>query len=87
MVQGSVIGPLLFTQNVLPLGKIIRKFSIHFPCYADDIQLYLSIKPDATHYLANLQTCLNYIKNWMSHNFLMLNSDKILHFQVALTTF
>ena len=66
--QGTVLGPY-----ILLLGKIIRKSSRHFNCYADDTQLYLSIKLDETHQLANLQTCLKEIKNCMSHNFLMLS--------------
>ena len=31
------------------------------------------MKPDKTNQFANLQT---FVKNWMSHNFLMINSDK-----------
>ncbi|XP_038581024.1 uncharacterized protein LOC119907367, partial [Micropterus salmoides] len=61
---------------MLPLGNIIRKHSISFHCYADDTQLYLSIKPDETHQLAKLQMCLQDVKTWTTCNFLMLNSDK-----------
>ena len=58
------------------MGKIIRTHSIH--CYADDKQLYSSMRPGETHQLANLQLYLKDIKMSlkMSHNFLMLNSDK-----------
>uniref|UniRef100_A0A3B4FF57 Reverse transcriptase domain-containing protein n=1 Tax=Pundamilia nyererei TaxID=303518 RepID=A0A3B4FF57_9CICH len=74
--QGSVLGPILFTLYMLPLGSIIRRHSIHFHCFADDTQLYLSMKPDNTHQLVKLQQCLKDIKTWMTSDFLLLNSDQ-----------
>ena len=61
---------------MLPLGNIIRTHSVNFHCYADDTQLYLSIKPEQSNQLTKLQTCLKDIKTWMTRNFLLLNSDK-----------
>ncbi|MEQ2297414.1 hypothetical protein AMECASPLE_034486 [Ameca splendens] len=35
--QGSVLGPL-------PVGYIIHHHRLHFDCYAEDIQIYISTK-------------------------------------------
>ena len=53
-------------------ANITRKQSINFHPYADDTVILIN----GCHYLANLQTCFKVIKNQMSHNLLLLNSEK-----------
>ncbi len=73
--QGSVLGPLLFMLYMLSLVNIIRKHGVSFHCYDDDTQLYIYLWPSETHQIDKLMECIADIKNWMTNNFLLLNSE------------
>ena len=77
--QGSVLGPILFTIYMSPLGDIVRKHNIEFHGYADDSQLYLTFKPNTAQLLNCLSTVaknMTDIQHWMIQNKLQFNNDK-----------
>ncbi len=75
VLQGSILGPILFSLYLLPLGAIIAKHKVSFHCYANDLQIYLTIKPTDSDALNSLSSCVD-DKLWLSQNFLHLNKDK-----------
>jgi len=44
--QGTIMGPILFTLYMFPLGSFFRKYDTLFHCYADDTQIYLPLNPE-----------------------------------------
>ena len=80
VLQGSVLGPLLYSLYTSPLGAIARKHSIPFHFYADDIQLYLLFTSNCPNHLSSikmsLELCVKDIGDWMLRNKLKLNQDK-----------
>lgn len=78
--QGSILGPLLFTLYISPIGDIVRRHNISYHTYADDTQLYLSFRAQDYACMADakspMELCVNDIKMWMQSHFLKLNDYK-----------
>ena len=62
--HGSVLGPLLFTAYITPVGDIIKKFSLNYNLYADDTQLYVSFAPGGNSQLNTMDGIAG--RDWLS---------------------
>ena len=77
ILQGSVLGPVLFVLYTTPLSDIIASHSVNHQLFADDTQLQKSAPPnDVQSFTRDLQLCTDDIKSWMCSNQLKLNGDK-----------
>lgn len=63
--QGSILGPLLFSLYMLPLGSIFKNHNISFCFFVDDVQIYLP-----------LLICSSDLKTWLDLNLLCLNENE-----------
>jgi len=73
--QGFVLSPLLFILYTTPLSTVISNSSANYQLYADDTQFLLSFSAlDFSHNITYLENTIINVANWMSSNFLSLNS-------------
>ena len=80
VLQGSVLGPILYVLYTAPLADILRFHEMQFHFYADDPLLYISFSTnndmELTNSITKIEECLSDIDKWKSINRLKLNKDK-----------
>ena len=78
--QGSCLGPLLFILYASELFNVLEEHLPSVHCYADDIQLYLSFRPNNNHgeddALKAMELCVQDIRVWLSRDKLFMNDKK-----------
>jgi len=72
--QGSVLGPLLFTAYIPPIGRVVGGLGVKHHEYADDTQLYVDITDRGS--LDRLSRCISCLQHWFLRNRLLLNGSK-----------
>ena len=69
--QGTVLGPLLYSLYITPISRIFLNYpEIIYHLYADDIIIMSPI------HNSRLNNCIIDLRNWMTTNYLFLNSNK-----------
>ncbi|KAK2189960.1 hypothetical protein NP493_92g03003 [Ridgeia piscesae] len=75
----QVLGPLLFSLYVQPIGDIIRAHGLFFHQYADDLQVYTHFDLTQSALMAavkQMEDCLDEVKVWMARNSMFMNDGK-----------
>jgi len=77
ILQGSVLGPILFIIYVADLVAVVERCGFCLHLYADDTLVYCSCRPPAVHdFQQRLSACLGDVATWMRTNRLQLNTNK-----------
>ena len=77
VLQGSVLGPKLFTLYTQPLSDIISQRKCNHHIFADDTQLHKSSAPSDFHSLIHdIEQWVDSVGSWITCNRLKLNNDK-----------
>ena len=61
-----------------PIGDIVARHGMHYHCYADDTQIYLTVERDESIVAAlkKVELCVVEVAAWLTKNLLKLNREK-----------
>lgn len=76
VLQGSILGPLLFNMHMLPLAQTLEYDNGSSHNYTDDWKLYISFSVNDPSPLFLLSKCINEINDCMCQNLLQPNPHK-----------
>jgi len=64
----------MYTKSV---GEIIKRYTIKYHCYADDAQVYITLKLCNKRFdiSSSIKACIADISTWMNSNILKLNKE------------
>jgi len=72
-----VFGPLLLAMYISPMSNVVAAHSLCYHQYADDTQLYMSVRPrSVTDPFRTLSLCVDDVCLWFLQNRLLLNPSK-----------
>ena len=66
--QGSVLGPKAYCMYTKPIWDIIRRHGLMYHVYADDTQIYFTLKPSPDNWydaITRMENCVSEVKAWM----------------------
>jgi len=77
VLQGSVLGTLLFLLYTAELFNVIACFGLVGHSHADDTHVYISaLATSASTIAQRFASCVEWVDAWMSSNRLRMNADK-----------
>ena len=77
--RGGVLGPLLFTMYISPVGNVVPAHSLRYHQYAGDTQLYIWPFDQMMASTSSQCRCVEDVSRWFLENELLLSPIKLRH--------